>query len=105
MTKAKITQTGPDSAVVGPIVLRPGERTRMVFRPQIVNNKQEVGTVQLREQKLQKTGVDFNIIYQADMMVASYLVGHGILRTECAIELSKAGTAGAGETIKAKESV
>ena len=41
MTKAKITQTGPDSAVVEPIVLRPGERTRMVFKPQIVNNKQD----------------------------------------------------------------
>ena len=39
------------------------------------------------------------------MMVASYLVGHGILRPECAIELSKAGTAGAGETIQGKESV
>lgn len=71
----------------------------------LIMNKQAVGTVQLREQKLQKTGADFNIIYQADMMVASYLVGHGILRPECAIELSKAGTAGAGETIKATASV
>ena len=70
----------------------------------LIMNKQAVGTVQLREQKLQKTGADFNIIYQADMMVASYLVGHGILRPECAIELSKAGTAGAGETIKGTES-
>lgn len=41
MTKAKITQTGPDSAVVEPIVLRPGELTRIVFKPQIVNNKQD----------------------------------------------------------------
>lgn len=41
MTKAKITQTGPDSAIVEPIVLRPGELTRMVFKPQIVNNKQD----------------------------------------------------------------
>jgi hypothetical protein len=41
MTKAKITQTGPDSAVVEPIVLRPGDLTRMVFKPQIVNNKQD----------------------------------------------------------------
>ena len=70
----------------------------------LIMNKQAVGTVQLREQKLQKTGADFNIIYQADMMVASYLVGHGILRPECAIELSKAGTAGATETIIGTES-
>jgi hypothetical protein len=41
MSKAKITQTGPDSAVVEPIVLRPGELTRLVFKPQIVNNKQD----------------------------------------------------------------
>src|SRR4051794_2681905 len=41
MTKAKITQTGPDSAVVEPIVLRPGDLTRMVFKPQIVKNKQD----------------------------------------------------------------
>ena len=41
MTKAKITQTGPDSAAVEPIVLRPGDLTRMVFKPQIVNNKQD----------------------------------------------------------------
>lgn len=41
MTQAKITQTGPDSAVVEPIVLRPGDLTRLVFKPQIVNNKQD----------------------------------------------------------------
>jgi hypothetical protein len=41
MTKAKITQTGPDSAVVEPIVIRPGDLTRIVFKPQIVNNKQD----------------------------------------------------------------
>src|SRR5437879_3860596 len=41
MPKAKITQTGPDSATVEPLVLRPGEMTRLVFRPQLVNNKQD----------------------------------------------------------------
>lgn len=41
MTKAQITQTSSDSAVVEPIVLRPGDLTRMVFKPQIVNNKQD----------------------------------------------------------------
>lgn len=56
----------------------------------LVLNKQAIGTVQLRGQKLQKTGGDFNIMYQAEMLVASYAVGHGILRPECAIEISKA---------------
>ena len=41
MAKAKITQTSSDSAVVEPVVLRPGEITRMVFKPQLVNNKQD----------------------------------------------------------------
>jgi len=41
MAKAKITQTSPDSAVVEPIVLRSGKTTRLVFRPQIVKNKQD----------------------------------------------------------------
>lgn len=41
MPKAKITQTGPDSATVEPFVLRPGETTRLVFKPQLVNNKQD----------------------------------------------------------------
>jgi hypothetical protein len=39
--KAKITQTGRDSANVEPVVLRPGQTTRLVFKPQIVNNKQD----------------------------------------------------------------
>ena len=57
----------------------------------VVMNKEAIGTVQLRGLKIQKTGADFNVIYQADMLVASYAVGHGILRPECAIELSKSG--------------
>jgi hypothetical protein len=41
MAKAKIMQTSSDSATVEPIVLRDGELARMVFKPQIVNNKQD----------------------------------------------------------------
>ena len=41
MTKAKITQTSSDSADVEPIVLRPGELTRLVLKPQIVNNARD----------------------------------------------------------------
>lgn len=39
--KAKITTTGPDSAVVEPIVLRESDTTRLVFKAQVVNNKQD----------------------------------------------------------------
>ena len=58
----------------------------------VVMNREAIGTVKLRGLKLQKTGADFNVVYQADMLVASYAMGHGILRPECAIELSKSGT-------------
>jgi len=46
-----------------------------------------IGTVKLRDLKVEKTSGDFNIIYQGSMIVASYAMGHGILRPECAIEL------------------
>ncbi|WP_163787501.1 Shedu immune nuclease family protein [Myxococcus vastator] len=39
--RAKIKQTGPDSATVEPITLRPGKTTRLVFKSQLVNNKQD----------------------------------------------------------------
>lgn len=39
--KAKITQTSHDSAIVEPIVIRPGDATRLVFKAQLVNNKQD----------------------------------------------------------------
>ena len=58
----------------------------------ICMNKEALGSVQLRGLKVQKSGADFNIMFQADMMVASYAIGHGILRPECAIEISKTGT-------------
>lgn len=34
-------QTSSNSATVEPLVLRPGETTRLVFKPQLVNNKQD----------------------------------------------------------------
>lgn len=58
----------------------------------ICMNKEALGSVQLRGLRVQRSGSDFNIIYQASMLVASYAIGHGILRPECAIELSKAGS-------------
>jgi hypothetical protein len=46
-----------------------------------------IGTVKLRDLKVEKTGGDFKTVYQGVLMVASYAMGHGILRPECAIEL------------------
>lgn len=56
----------------------------------IVMNKQAIGSVQLRGLRVQRSQADFNMIFQAEMMIASYAIGHGILRPECAIEISKA---------------
>ncbi len=41
MPTAKITRTSPDSAGVEPIVLRPGKTTRLVLKPQLVNNQRD----------------------------------------------------------------
>lgn len=55
----------------------------------LVLQKSAIGTVKLRDIQIQKSGNDFNIMYQATLMVAKMAVGHGILRPGCAIELSK----------------
>lgn len=56
----------------------------------LVLNKQAIGVVQMKGLKIQKTGHDFNVVYQSNMMVASMDFGVGILRPECAVEISKA---------------
>lgn len=48
-----------------------------------------IGTVKLKDLVVQKSGGDVEIMYQGTLMVARYAMGHGILRSECAIELSK----------------
>lgn len=47
-----------------------------------------LGTVKLRDLKIEKTSGDFEIVYQGTLIVAKYAMGHGILRSECAIELT-----------------
>ena len=54
----------------------------------LVLQKAAIGTVQLRGVSIQKSGNDFNIMYQATLMLAKMAVGHGILRPGCAIEIS-----------------
>lgn len=52
-------------------------------------NSEAIGVVQMKGLKIQKTGHDFNVLYQSHMMVASMDIGVGALRPECAIEISK----------------
>jgi hypothetical protein len=49
--------------------------------------KEAVGTVALKDVSMQMTGSEFKAMTQSTMMVASYAVGHGILRPECAVSL------------------
>lgn len=56
----------------------------------IAFQKSAIGTVKLNDLTMQMTSGDFEVMYQATLMVAKYAMGHGILRPECAVELSKA---------------
>lgn len=81
MTRARITQTGPDSAVVEPIVLRPGDLTRMVFKPQIVNNKQDENKPvkgYLLWQKRKKSEVGEEWADEAYLKLSQMTAGSGI---------------------------
>lgn len=49
--------------------------------------KEAVGTVALKDVSMQMTGSEYKAMTQSTMMVASYAVGHGILRPECAVSL------------------
>ncbi len=55
-----------------------------------VFTRHAIGTVALKDITVQKTGNDFNVMYQGDLMVAKMAVGHDYLRPECAVEISKA---------------
>jgi len=55
----------------------------------LVMHRSAVGTVKLMDLAVES---EYLIDYQGTLMVAKYLVGHGILRPECAVELSKAAT-------------
>lgn len=56
----------------------------------IVFQRQAIGTVKLMDLAMQMTGEEIKALYQGTLLVAKMAVGHGILRPECAIELSKA---------------
>lgn len=54
----------------------------------VVFQKQAVGTVKLMDLAVQKTGGDYEVMYQGTLMTAKYAMGHGILRPECSVELA-----------------
>jgi hypothetical protein len=49
--------------------------------------KEAVGTVSLKDVSMQMTGSEYKAMTQSTMMVASYAVGHGVLRPECSVSL------------------
>jgi hypothetical protein len=53
-------------------------------------HRSAAGTVKLKDLTTQMTGEDFRIMYQADMLLAKYAMGHGILRPESSVEVSSA---------------
>ncbi len=53
-------------------------------------NRQAIGTVKLFDLMTELSGPDFHVMYQGDLIVAKYAMGHGILRPDCAVEVSKA---------------
>ena len=56
----------------------------------LVMNRQAVGTVKLFDLAVETSGPDFHAMYQGDLFIAKYAMGHGILRPDCAIEIATA---------------
>ena len=56
----------------------------------LVMNRQAVGTVKLFDLAVEMSGGDVHVMYQGDLIVAKYAMGHGILRPDCAIEIASA---------------
>lgn len=56
----------------------------------LVFQKSAVGTVKLMDLAVQKSGADFEIMYQGTLMLAKYAMGHGVINPMAAIELATA---------------
>lgn len=54
----------------------------------LVFQKGAVGTVKLMDLTMQKTGADFEAMYQGTMMVSKYAMGHGVIDPASSIELA-----------------
>lgn len=56
----------------------------------IVTHREAVGTVKLMDMSMEQSGSDYHIVNQCTLFVGKYAVGHGILRPECSVEITKA---------------
>lgn len=56
----------------------------------LIMNKQAVGTVKMFDLAVEMSGHDYHVMYQSDLVVAKYAMGHGILRPDCAVEIATA---------------
>ena len=77
--------TNVASAVAGENNDYTGDFTHSVA---LIMNRQAVGTVKLFDLATELTGHDFHVMYQGDMIVAKYAMGHDVLRPDCAVEIA-----------------
>lgn len=75
----------PSTDLSADATISPSAQASYVSTFGLIMQKQAVGTVKLLELGLES---EYQINRQGTLMVAKYAVGHGILRPECAIEMS-----------------
>ena len=56
----------------------------------LVAHQDAVGTVKLMDLSMEQSGSDYHIVHQSHLFVAKYAMGHGVLRPECAVEITSA---------------
>ena len=56
----------------------------------LIAHRDAIGTVKLKDMVMEQSGSDYHIVHQSTLFVASYAMGHGILRPECAVEITSA---------------
>lgn len=61
-----------------------GYNADFTYTNALVAHRGAVGTVKLRDLAFEQ---EYNLAHQGTLMVAKYLVGHGDLRPECAVEI------------------
>ena len=54
----------------------------------VVAHRDAIGTVKLMDMSMEQSGSDYHIVHQSHLFVAKYAMGHGILRPECAVEIT-----------------
>ena len=54
----------------------------------LIFHRDAVGVVSLLSPSLQLTGAEYRVQYQSDLMVARQSLGMGVLRAECACQIS-----------------